>query len=171
MAQDKGHPQGSVWLLSRGLLTGENKIGTSLCIPSAGRSWKRQHLKASARCLDLQNTPKNICIPCLSVAHGLLTGSCPRAQHSLEAKHRTQPAPSMKSPGIARVAPWAPSPPHCPIKPAPIKQAPSRGRDARATTINNSVLAHPSKLFLPHHLHVLKCEVLVINARPHFGNL
>lgn len=44
-------------------------------------------------------------------------------------------------------------------------------RCKKIATINNSILAHPSKLFFPHHLHVLKCEVLVINARPHFGDL
>lgn len=50
--------------------------------------------------------------PSLSMAHQLLSGNCPRGQHSLvppskrvkEAKHRTQQAPSMKSHGIGNVA-------------------------------------------------------------------
>jgi len=60
-----------------------------------------------------------------------------------------------------------------PIRPTPTAtgaRSPGREKGAKIATINNFVLAHPSKLFLPHHLHVPKCEVLVINARPPFGN-
>lgn len=97
---------------SRGLSTGENKIGTFLCIPSAGRSWKRQHPKASGRCWDLQNTPKNICIPtplCGTLAAQWelpqrTTQSGPLSPRGVrEAKHRTQQAPST-SHGIVSVA-------------------------------------------------------------------
>lgn len=68
------------------------------------------------------------------------------------------------------------SPRHPALPKAQWKQEPrtlvwGKKRCKKIATINNSILAHPSKLFFPSHLHVLKCEVLVINARPHFGNL
>lgn len=49
---------------------------------------------------------------------------------------------------------------------APGTHSPCLGEGAKKATINNLVSAHPCKLFPASHLHVLKCEGLVINARP-----